>query len=126
MIPIHESLLVMFLAKLDDTEISGIAKVFAEVKVKDMLLVLRNSYSLVAFLDVLDSWMNASSVSFSKRMIDSSYLYTISHDLGGRWSAFLSLMLQAVFTKMGIADVSFEVTDGTIMFGIPAIKLRAK
>jgi len=42
------------------------------------------------------------------------------------WSAFLSLMLQAVFTKMGIADVSFEVTDGTIMFSIPAMKLRAK
>lgn len=82
--------------------------------------------SFVAFLDVLESWMNASSVSFSKRMIDSSYLYTISYGLGGKWSAFLSLMVQAVFTKMGIADVSFEVTDGTIMFGIPAIKLRAK
>lgn len=126
MIPIHKSLLAMFLDKVDDKEISNIARLFAEVKVKDMTLILRNNYNLVSFLDVLESWMKVSSVSFSKRMIDNAHLYTISHEVGSKWSAFLSIMLQEVFMKMGIADVSFEFTDNTILFGIPTVKVRSK
>lgn len=126
MIPVHKSTLAMLLDYVSDEDITKIAKIFADLRTKDMTLILKSNYNLAAFLDVLEAWMAASSVSFGKRMVDGQFLYTISHDVGSKWSAFLSLMLRAVFERMGVADVSFEVTDGTILFGIPKIALRSK
>jgi hypothetical protein len=126
MIPIHKSVLAMLLDKVPDEEISKIAKLFADLRIKDMTLVLRNNYTLVSFLDVIEAWMSVSSVAFDKRSMDGSYLYTVSHELGSKWSSFLSLVLQSVFMKMGVRDVSFDVTDGTVLFGIPKVALRLK
>jgi hypothetical protein len=114
------------LDKISDEEVAKIAKLFSEVKAKDMTLVLRNNYNLATFLDVLEAWMNVSSVSFGKGFVDSSFQYTISHEIGSKWSSFLSLMLQSVFKRMGIENVSFEVTDGTVMFVVPKVALRSK
>ena len=126
MIPIHKTLLAMFIDKLADEEVVKIAKLFAEVRVKDMTLVLRSDYNLSTFLDVLESWMNASSVSFGKNFANDSYRYFISHEIGSKWSSFLSIMLQSVLKKMGVSNVSFEVTDGTVTFSVPKLVLRAR
>jgi hypothetical protein len=126
MIPIHKTMLAMFLDKFDDEDLVQTAKLFADLRAKDMTLILRNNYNLVAFLDVLESWMGVSSVSFDKTLSDGIYRYVISHEVGSKWSAFLSLMLQSIFKKMGVTDVSFEVTDGTIMFSVPKLLLRVK
>ena len=91
-----------------------------------MTIVLRNDYDLISFLDVLESWMNVSSLTFNKNLIDSSYRYVISHDVGEKWSTFVSLMLQTVFSNMGVKDLSFQVTDGIILFSVPKLALRAK
>jgi hypothetical protein len=126
MIPIHKTLLAMFVDRLRNDEIAESAKLFAEVKVKDMILILRNDFNLLTFLDVLETWMTLSSLSFTKNMSSNTYSYIISHEVGGKWSAFLSLMLQSVFKNMGVNDVSFEVTDGTVLFSIPKLVLRAR
>lgn len=126
MIPIHKSLLFMLLDKVEPNDVNGIAKLFAEVRIKDMMLALRNNFALQSFLDVLESWMSVSSVMFNKRMVDGLCNYNISHELGSKWSSFFSLMLQTVFLKMGVVDVAFEVTDNTVMFSIPLTKLRQK
>ena len=126
MIPIHRSLLAMFLDKLNDDEVADMAKLFGEVRVKDMMLILRNDYNIDSFLDLLETWMSVSSVTFSKNVVDGSFRYVIGHEIGTKWSTFFSLMLQTVFMNMGIQDVTLEVTDGTIMFSIPKIVLRAK
>jgi hypothetical protein len=124
MIPVHKSILAMFLDKVDSDEVLDIAKLFADVRVKDMTIVLRNDYNLAPFLDVLEIWMNMSSVAFSKNIVDSSFKYVISHEVGAKWSAFLSLLLQSVFEKMGVKEVYFEVTDGTILFTVPKSIIR--
>jgi hypothetical protein len=126
MVPVPKQLLSMLLDKLDDEDIPDIAKHFAELRIKDMTLVLRNNYDLTAFLDVLDAWMGVSSVNYSKRMNEKEYVYTISHDIGGKWSMFLSLLLQMVFKRIGVPEVTFDVTDSTILFAIPRQLLRAR
>lgn len=126
MMPIHRDILAMFLDSAKETDVGSIANLFAEVKMKDMSLILRNDYSLHSFLDLLEAWMKMSGIAFAKQMNGKDYSYTLSHQLGGKWSMFLSLILRKVFDKMGISDVTFDVTDGVIFFSVPKALLRAK
>ncbi|GEM_PF-3446941 len=60
-----------------------------------------------------------SSMTYSKRLLEKEYSYTISHDIGSKWSMFLSLMLQHIFKRFQLTDLAFDVTDNTIFFTIP-------
>ena len=126
MIPVHKSLLGILLDKISDEEIAKTAKLFADVRIKDMTLVLRNDYSLPSFLDVLEAWMNVSSVSFAKTLAADSHRYIISHELGNKWSMFISIMIQTVLKNLEINTASFEVTDYTVMFTVPKLVQQLK
>jgi hypothetical protein len=126
MMPIHKDILAMLIDKTKEDDIASIANLFAEVRVKDTALILRNDYSLYSFLDVLETWMKLSGVAFIKQMNSKDYSYTLSHTLGEKWSMFLSLILRKVFSKMGLSEVTFDVTDGLVFFTIPKALLRAK
>jgi hypothetical protein len=72
MIPMHKSVLSMMFDKLSEKEAIEVAEFFAKTKVRDMLLVLKNSYSLEAFLKMFESWLKSSSLSHTKNVNDDS------------------------------------------------------
>lgn len=126
MIPIHKMMFSMMLDKLGEDDIKKIGFLFAEVRVKDMTLILRRDYSLSAFLDVLGLWMKFSGISFQKHTSHDSHAYTITHEMGAKWSLLLSTILRAVFEKMGVMQAIFDSTDNLLMFRIPVVELRTK
>lgn len=119
MIPIHKSLLALLLDKISDDETKKVAEFFADAKVKEIMLVLRSDYSVASFLDMIESWLTVSSMLYGKEMKNNRYSYVIQHDLGTKWSLFLSTMIGHVFGKMGIERANFELTENTIMFDVP-------
>jgi hypothetical protein len=126
MIPLHKTVLSMMVERLPEKDIIEIADLFGKVKVKNMILVLRNDYNAGAFLDVLDSWLKSSSVSFTKHINHETEVYTVTHELGIKWSMYLSHMLQVIFDDMGLKGVIFEKTDDIVMFKIPLLTLQSK
>ncbi|MGI0024558.1 MAG: hypothetical protein ACREA4_05370, partial [Nitrososphaera sp.] len=100
-------------------EIKKVAEFFADAKVKEILLVLRSGYGVESFLDMFESWLTVSSMLYAKEMKNNRYSYVIQHDLGMKWSLFLSTMVQRVFENMEIEKANFEMTENTIMFDIP-------
>jgi hypothetical protein len=126
MIPLHKTVLSMMVDRLPEKDIIEIADLFGKVKVKNMILVLRNEYNAGAFLDVLDSWLKSSSVSFTKHINHETEVYTVTHELGIKWSMYLSHMLQVIFDDMGLKEVIFEKTDDIVMFKIPLLTLQSK
>jgi hypothetical protein len=121
MIPIHKTVLGMMVDKLPEKDIIEIADLFGKVKAKNMILILRNDYNARAFLDVFESWLKSSSVSFTKNINHDTEVYTVTHELGTKWSTYLSHMLQGVFNDMGLNEVTIEKTDDIVMFKIPLI-----
>ncbi len=119
MIPIHKSLLGLLLENISDDEVKKVAEFFADAKVKEILLVLRSGYDVASFLDMFESWLTVSSMLYAKEMKNNRYSYVIQHDLGMKWSLFLSTMVQHVFENMEIEKANFEMTENTIMFDIP-------
>jgi hypothetical protein len=126
MIPLHKTVLSMMVDRLPEKDIIEIADLFGKVKVKNMILVLRNDYNAGAFLDVLDSWLKSSSVSFTKHINHETEVYTVTHELGIKWSMYLSHMLQVIFDAMGLKEVIIEKTDDIVMFKIPLLTLQSK
>ena len=126
MIPLHKTVLSMMVDRLPEKDIIEIADLFGKVKVKNMILVLRNDYNAGAFLDVLDSWLKSSSVSFTKHINHETEVYTVTHELGIKWSIYLSHMLQVIFDDIGLKEVIFEKTDDIVMFKIPLLTLQSK
>jgi hypothetical protein len=124
MIPIHKTVLSMMVDKLPEKDIIEIADLFGKVKVKNMILILRNDYNTRAFLDVFESWLKSSSVSFTKHINHEAEVYTVTHELGTKWSTYLSHMLQVIFDDMGLNDVTIEKTDDIVMFKIPLLILQ--
>lgn len=126
MIPLHKTVLSMMVDRLPEKDIIEIADLFGKVKVKNMILVLRNDYNAGAFLDVLDSWLKSSSVSFTKHINHETEVYTVTHEMGIKWSIYLSHMLQVIFDDIGLKEVIFEKTDDIVMFKIPLLTLQSK
>lgn len=123
MIPIHKTVLSLVFDKLSEQDVIEIAELFAKVKVKDILLVLRNSYSPAAFLDTFEVWLKSSSLAHTKRINHDAQVYTITHEMGNKWSIYLRHMLQTVLYNMGLKEITFEYTDDTIMFKVPLLLL---
>jgi hypothetical protein len=126
MIPLHKTVLSMMVDRLPEKDIIEIADVFGRVKVKNMLLVLRNDYNARVFLDVFESWLKSSSLSFTKHINHETEVYTVTHELGSKWSTYLSHMLQVIFNDMGLKEVAIEKTDDIVMFKIPVLSLGSK
>ena len=126
MIPIHKTVLSMMVDKLPEKDIIEIADLFGKVKVKNMILVLKNDYNARAFLDVFESWLKSSSVSFMKNINHDAEIYTVTHELGIKWSLYLSHMLQVIFNDMGLKKVTIEKTDDIVMFKIPVLTLQSE
>ena len=126
MIPIHKTVLSMMVDRLPEKDIIEIADLFGRVKVKNLILVLRNDYNARAFLDVFESWLKSSSLSFRKHINRDAEVYTVTHELGIKWSMYLSHMLQVIFNDMGMKEVSIEKTDDVVMFKIPLLTLQSK
>jgi hypothetical protein len=89
-----------------------------------MILVLRNDYNVKAFLDVFEAWLKASSHSFTKHINHETEVYTVTHELGNKWSTYLSHMLKTIFDEVGLKEVVFEKTDDIVMFKIPLLISR--
>lgn len=126
MIPVHKMMLTMILDRLTQDDIKEIALLFADVRVKDMTLILKKDYSLTSFLEVLGMWMKQADITFQKNATREAFAYTISHEMGRKWSLFLSLVLKSVIEKMGVTQTTFETTDNVILFKMPIVELRAK
>ena len=123
MIPVHKTVLSLVFDKLSEQDVIKIAELFANVKVKNMLLVLRNNYSPVDFLDMFEAWLKSSSLAHTKHINHDTQVYTITHEMGNKWSIYLRHMLQTVLHNMGLKGITFESTDDTIMFRVPLLLL---
>jgi hypothetical protein len=124
MIPMHKTVLSMIFDKLSEKEVIEVAEFFAKVKVKDMLLVLRNSYNLESFLDTFEAWLKSSSLSYTRNVNHDTQMYTITHEMGNKWSIYMWHMLKTVFQNIGLGNVVFEKSDDIITFKIPLIILQ--
>ena len=100
LVPISKNALTMLLEDLTDEEISRIAKASAK-NVSDIIILLRSEFTIEAALDVLESWLKATGFHYKHTAHSGRILFVIQHDMGRKWSIYLSEYMKHVMEQFG-------------------------
>jgi hypothetical protein len=118
MVSFPKSLLVRLMNNLSEDEVKQLSEEIAKNEMKDMLLMIKRSYSIEAFVDLIESWIRVSGFSYTHDVSDSTHYFAIQHEMGKRWSIYHAELFKFVFSDMGAKWADFETTDNTVTFNV--------
>lgn len=108
----------LLMAKLTNDEIIQITQQKAKY-CKDVVSMLRSNYSVDSFLDVIEMWFKISNFSYRKDMNENKLRLTVQHNMGEKWSMFLSSLIQINLERLIDEKLIIEMTDETVIIEIP-------
>ena len=104
------------LERLSDMEVAEIAKDIAKNESKDMLLILRNEYSMESVLDVIETWARISGYQYKHHTANSKQIYIIKHSMGRKWSLFLCELYRWCYENFGKSVPEFDISENIVSF----------
>ena len=115
---VRRGLIVKLLELASEAELVKIAEYIAKKETKNFVLMLRNEYNITSALDVVETWIRIAGYPYRHEVIYSKHSYTIQHDMGKKWSLYLSEQYKFLFEDFGLKKVDFEITDSLISFTV--------
>jgi len=113
-IPVRKAFLIQLIDRLAEKDILAITEYLAKNESKDFVLLLRDTYDIESALDVIETWMSISGFPHKHLVNDCVHSYIIQHELGRKWSVYLSEMYRFLFEEFGLKKVHFDITDNTV------------
>ena len=115
---VRRGLIVKLLELASDSELVKIAEYVAKKETKNFVLMLRSEYNITSALDVVETWIRIAGYPYRHDVTYSKHSYTIQHEMGKKWSLYLSEQYRFLFEDFGLKEVDFEITDGLISFTV--------
>jgi hypothetical protein len=122
-IAVRKQLLTKLLEGQNDEQIKLLARYIALSTNKDFLLMLRRRYNIFSALDMIETWLSISGYSYNHNTEDLDYSnrlhsFVVQHNMGMKWSLYLSELYKALFEDFGIIKIQFDLTESTLIFEI--------
>ena len=122
-ISVRKPLLIKLLESQTDEQLKSLARYIALSSNKDLLLMLRKKYNIYSALDMIETWISISGYSYNHDTEDLDYSngvhsFIVQHNMGMKWSLFLSELYKNLFEEFGIRNAQFDLTDSTLAFEI--------
>ena len=114
-LPIRRIAIQKFLERYTEDELYQIGKDVTKETNKDLVLIMRDKFDKENALDVFESWMKASNYPYKHTITGSTHKIVIHHDMGTKWSRYLSGVFAGVLELFGICDVDFDHTQCTLI-----------
>jgi predicted DNA-binding ribbon-helix-helix protein len=107
----------------NEEQIKSLARHVALSSNKDFILMLRSKYDIYSALDIIETWIRISGYSYShntRRLnySDMLHYFILQHNMGMKWSLYLSELYKNLFEEFGIRNSQFDMTDSTLTFQI--------
>ena len=118
MVSFPRNLLIRLMDKLSEDEVSQLSEEIAKNEMKDTLLMIKRSYTIEAFIDLIESWIRVSGFSYTHDVSGSTHYFAIQHEMGKRWSIYHAGLFKYVFSDLGAKWTDFETTDNTVTFNV--------
>jgi predicted DNA binding CopG/RHH family protein/uncharacterized protein YihD (DUF1040 family) len=119
LISVRKRLIVQLIEKLGDEEIRPLAADIAKEADKEFIRLLRREYNIESALDLVEIWAKVSGFPYRRDTIkDSVHEFYLQHDMGRKWSQYLSELYRNLFEEFQIAKVRFDITDNTLYFTV--------
>ena len=114
-VTIRKQSLMKLINRLDDAEISNIAKEISKES-KDFVILLRNEYNLESVLDVIQTWIRICAYKYKSEVKGATQLHIIQHDMGKKWSFYLAEVFRYIFEQLEVRKIDFDTTENTLSF----------
>jgi hypothetical protein len=118
MVSFHKSLLIRLMEGLSEDEIIKLSDYVAKNDMKDTVLLMKREYTPAAFIDFVESWARASGFEYRHDVLDRTHSFVIQHDMGKRWSVYISNVFKFVFSDLKAKWADFSTTDNTVTFNV--------
>ena len=116
MVSFPKSLMVRLMDRLSEIEVQQLSEHIANNELKEMLLLVKNEYSVSAFLDMIESWLRVSGIGYRRDVVDSVQTFVIQHDMGKRWSTYFEKLIKYAFKDLKENEPVFDINDNSIAF----------
>jgi uncharacterized protein (DUF4415 family) len=117
-ISIRKSLLINMLEKMPEQEVLRVAEDLAKKESKNFILMLRNEYSITTALDVLETWLKVVGYHYRHEVKGSEHSYIIQHDMGRKWSLYLSKLFGFIAEDFELPRVDFDESESILSFRV--------
>jgi len=115
-ITVRRATILKLLNKVSEDEIREIGRYIASTESKDFVLMLRNEYNINSALDVIETWIKISGYTYNHETRYDKHRYFIQHDMGKKWSLFLSEAYAFIFEEFGLEKLHFEIRENSLSF----------
>ena len=120
-ISVRRALIQKLLERYSDDEIRSISRFVADVTSKDFILLLTDEHSIESALEFIENWVRVSGYPYKHNIssIDHFYIehsFIIQHDMGIKWSIYISELYRGILKEFDVGDLSFDITDNTLSF----------
>lgn len=122
-IPIRKSLIAIFLNRFSHEEIESIATNMARTKNTDTVLQFTSKFDASNVLKTAERWLRLTGFPYSYNVKDSVHRFVVLHDLGEKWSIYLTKLLSSTLTQFKIIP-KYDYTDKIFSFTIDFSQLE--
>lgn len=117
-IPVTKGLVMEFLDKVTEKEVAEIAERVERKEFADIALIFRNEFNMKSFFDIIETRAKVSGYPYRYTVKGRLHSFTIQHDLGPKWSVYLSARYRAALEDLGVSNFKFRAAPNTIQFDV--------
>ena len=110
-VPIAKGLITSLINRLSEEEVIKLAKDSMRYP-KEIVLLTKTEYSIPKVLEVFESWIRAAGFPLVSETQGNQHFFVIQHDMGMKWSLFLSELSKSVYGSLG-TKIETAITDNT-------------
>jgi hypothetical protein len=114
-IPVQKSIISMLMEKIDDSDLIEIARISANQRFKNIVLMLNHEFTVSAWIGALKSWLDKTGFPYKHDRNKNQHLFIIHHDMGNKFSIFQKEIFETVFNMLEIKP-KFELTNNITTF----------
>ena len=115
---LHKHVFTHIFGKLTQKEIVDIASKLGKEEAKNMVLFMKGTLDINAFLSWYELRMIHSAVQVSCIHEDNSYRYVMKHELGKNWSIYHKTVLELIFNEVFHKKINVSISKSMISFEI--------
>jgi hypothetical protein len=106
--------------ELTEEQLSSIAEETVKNKLKDLVLLLKDEFTVSSFLDVTEDWARISDFPYKHEINQDGTIsrLVIQHDMGKNYAFLLKEMYRFALEELLNEKTEFELTDNTLVLNV--------
>lgn len=116
-ISVRKDLITELFENRTEEEVIALGHKMGKNKTRDLFFLTGNELNIMFGLEMIETWIRASGFSYKRQVNGVNYACTIEHDMGKKWSLYLTEIFRFIFDAFSLKAV-FESTDSALRFQI--------